>query len=115
MDDLDILHGHNWFAIEYLRKATNPKLCVTHTHHGLNVSWLKMFKPLFKLNLISISDWTKEVFAQQGFNANRCYNGIDVKRYEFQKDKKDRLMFLGNPEDAIKYVANKQVQTSRFH
>ncbi|MCL1976524.1 MAG: glycosyltransferase [Candidatus Bathyarchaeota archaeon] len=95
MNDLDILHGHNWFGIEYLRKARNKELHVAHTHHGLNVSWFNMFKQLFKLNLISISDWTKEVFASQGFNARRCYNGVNVDRYEFQKDKTARLMFLG--------------------
>ena len=95
VDNLDILHGHNWFGIEYLRKASNLELRVIHTHHGLDVSWLNMFKRLFKLNLISISNWTKDVFAQQGFNARRCYNGINIDRYKFQPEKKDRLMFLG--------------------
>jgi len=95
LENLDILHGHNWFGIEYLGKVINKGLHVTHTHHGLDVTWLNMFKPLFKLNLISISDWTKRVFAQQGFVAQRCYNGIDIDRYQFQAEKTDRLMFLG--------------------
>ncbi len=95
LKNLDILHGHNWFGIEYLGKVINTGLHVTHTHHGLDVNWLTMFKPLFRLNLISISDWTKGVFAQQGFVARRCYNGIDLDRYQFQAEKKDRLMFLG--------------------
>jgi glycosyltransferase involved in cell wall biosynthesis len=112
VDNLDVLHGHNWFGIEYLRKARNMGLHVAHTHHGLNVSWFNMFKQLFKLNMISISDWTKEIFAKQGFNARRCYNGVDIDRYQFQQEKKDRLMFLGRisrskaPDIAIK-VARK--------
>jgi glycosyltransferase involved in cell wall biosynthesis len=93
--ELDVLHGHNWFGIEYLRKARNTNLHVTHTHHGLNISWFNFFKQLFNLNLISISDWTKEIFAKQGFEARRCYNGINIDRYTLQKEKKDRLMFLG--------------------
>lgn len=95
VDDLDILHGHNWYGIEYLKKARNLDLLVAHTHHGLNVSWLNMFKSLFKLNLISVSDWTKGVFAKQGFNAKRCYNGINIDRYKFKPEKQERLMFLG--------------------
>lgn len=95
LENLDILHGHNWFGIEYLGKVLNKRLHVAHTHHGLDVNWFNMFKPLFRLNLISISDWTNQVFAHQGFVARRCYNGIDVDRYRFQSEKTDRLMFLG--------------------
>lgn len=95
VSNLDILHGHNWFGIEYLLKARHDGLHVTHTHHGLSISWLNLFKPLFKLNLISISDWTKDVFAQQGFVAQRCYNGVDLEKYEFKENKGDKFMFLG--------------------
>ena len=94
-ENLDILNGHNWFGVEYLKKVTNENLPVAHTHHGLNVSWLNFFKPLFSLNLISISDWTKEIFAQQGFVAHRCYNGVDLDKYAFSAKKGDRFMFLG--------------------
>ena len=92
---MDIVHGHNWFAIEYLLKARHDGLHVAHTHHGLNISWLNLFKSLFKLNLISISDWTKEIFAQQGFVAQRCYNGVNLDKYKFKEKKGDRFMFLG--------------------
>jgi glycosyltransferase involved in cell wall biosynthesis len=95
LENLDILHGHNWCGIEYLGKVINKGLHVAHTHHGLDVTWLNLFKPLFRLNLISISDFTKNVFAQQGFVARRCYNGVDIDRYQFQAEKTDRLMFLG--------------------
>lgn len=95
LENLDILHGHNHYGIEYLGKIRNPELPVIHTHHGLNIGFLNMFKPVFRLNLASISDWTKQAFAQQGFVARRCYNGIDLDKYPFQAEKNDRLMFLG--------------------
>jgi glycosyltransferase involved in cell wall biosynthesis len=95
LEDLDILHGHNWFGFEYLGKLLNKDLNVTHTHHGLSVNSLEMFKSLFKLNLISISEWTRQVFFQQGFSAKRCYNGVNLDVFSFQKEKSDRLMFLG--------------------
>jgi glycosyltransferase involved in cell wall biosynthesis/GT2 family glycosyltransferase len=100
LQEIDILHGHNWFGIEYLGKIRNSGLPVTHTHHGLNVTWLNTFKPLFKLNLISISDWTKWVFANQGFVARRCYNGVDTDKYKFQAEKNERFMFLGRISQA---------------
>jgi glycosyltransferase involved in cell wall biosynthesis len=93
--NLDILHGHNWFGIEYLKKASNEKILVAHTHHNNNISWLNFYKPLFNLNLISISDWTKDVFAKQGFASCRCYNGINLDRYKFQTKKDGRFMFIG--------------------
>jgi glycosyltransferase involved in cell wall biosynthesis len=95
VQDLNILHGHNHFGIEYLAKSRYHNLPVMHTHHNIGVAWLNMYKPLFRLNLVSISDWTKLAYNQQGFPARRCYNGIDVDKYKFQAEKKDRLLFLG--------------------
>lgn len=94
-EDLDILHGHNHYAIEYLTKVRKPNLPVTHTHHNININWLNMYKQLFKLNIIAISDWTKQAFRQQAFVSRRCYNGINLDNYPFQPDKKDRLLFIG--------------------
>jgi glycosyltransferase involved in cell wall biosynthesis len=108
LEDLDILHGHNHFGFEYLGKIRCEGLHVAHTHHNLSASWLNMFKPLFKLNLISISDWTRSVFAQQGLPSRRCYNGVDLDRYQFRAEKGERFMFLGRisrgkaPHSAIK-------------
>lgn len=95
LENLDILHGHTHHAIEYFGKIHNPNLPVTHTHHNINLSWLKFYKPLFKLNLISVSDWTRHVFGRQEFISRRCYNGINLDKYPFQAEKTDRLMFLG--------------------
>jgi glycosyltransferase involved in cell wall biosynthesis len=96
LQGLDIIHGHNWFGFEYLAKVHNPKLKVCHTHHGgLNPEWWARSKPPFKLNLIAISDWMTNVYNSQGFKSKRVYNGVDMDKYLFQKEKSDRLMFLG--------------------
>jgi glycosyltransferase involved in cell wall biosynthesis len=95
LDNLDILHDHTHFGIGYFGKIRNCSLPVTHTFHDLDLSFFNLFKPLFKLNLISISEWTTRVFAHQGFNAKHCYNGIDLNNYGFKKEKNDRFMFLG--------------------
>jgi glycosyltransferase involved in cell wall biosynthesis len=97
--DLDILHGHNHFGFEYYAKACNPELCVTHTHHEslnyLNVAWWNQFKGQFKLNLVAISNYMAQAYAQQGFKALCCYNGVDLEKYKFQHEKSARFMFLG--------------------
>jgi len=94
-DELDILHGMNWFGFEYLSKSKRRTLKVTHTHHGgLNQWWFRS-KPPFKLNFIGISKWMKKVYESQGMPSRYCYNGIDLDKYPYQEEKGDRLMFLG--------------------
>lgn len=96
LSDFDIVHGHNWFGFEYAAKARNPGLKVCHTHHGhLNLEWWRRSPPPFKLNLIAISDWMRRVYEAQGFRAKYVYNGIDLERYPFKREKGDSLLFVG--------------------
>lgn len=96
LTDFDICHSHDWFSFIYASKAENPSLKCAHTHHGgLNLEWWGRSKPPFKLNLIAISDWMVKVYASQGFTARRVYNGINLEKYPFKKEKGDRLLFVG--------------------
>lgn len=96
LDDFDIICAHNWFGMEYASKVRKPDLKVCHVHHGgLSADWWNKSKPPFKLNFIAISDWMVTVYASQGVTARRCYNGINIEDYPFQKDKGDRLLFVG--------------------
>lgn len=117
-DDFDIIHGHNWMGFEYASKVRNNNIKVCHTMHGhLNYDWWGKPAP-FKLNLIAISCFMKQMF-DTGYNGQApkipsevAYNGIDLDLYQYKKDKGDRLMFLGRidpikaPHAAIE-VANK--------
>jgi len=96
LTDFDIIHGHNWLGFEYSAKARNSRLKVCHTHHGgLTLEWWKRSTPPFKLNLIAISNWMSQVYKAQGFESRFVYNGINLERYPFQKEKGDRLLFVG--------------------
>lgn len=96
LEDFDIIHGHNWFGFEYAAKARNPKLKVLHTHHGhLNLEWWGRSKPPFKLNLVAISKWMSKAYKALGFESQYVYNGINLDKYPFQKEKGDRLLFVG--------------------
>jgi glycosyltransferase involved in cell wall biosynthesis len=102
LGNFDIVHGHNWMGFEYRAKADNKDLRVCHTHHGhLNSSWWCRSKPPFPLNFIAISRWMKSCY-DTGYGGEKCqipsqaaYNMVDMDEYPFQKDKSDRLMFLG--------------------
>ncbi|MDP2665179.1 MAG: glycosyltransferase [bacterium] len=91
---LDILHGHNWFGLEYRLK--DQVRGVLHTHHGgLNTEWWKPNPPI-KLNLVAISDWMKRVYAGQGHTAEFVYNGVDLEKYGLYTGKRNgRLVFVG--------------------
>jgi glycosyltransferase involved in cell wall biosynthesis/predicted SAM-dependent methyltransferase len=92
--NLDILHGHNWFGMEYNFHGTGPKIC--HTHHGhLNPQWWLASKPPYKLNFIAISKWMKSQYEAQGIQSEYVYNGIDLSRYTYQETKGDRLLYVG--------------------
>jgi len=100
--DLDILHGSNWFGMEYASKRENPNLKVCHTHHGgLNTEWWG--NPPFKLNMIAISKWMEKVYESQGCKARYCYNGVDMDLYPYKEHHGEGLMFLGRI-DPIKGV-----------
>jgi glycosyltransferase involved in cell wall biosynthesis len=96
LSDLDIVHGHNWFGVEYTAKITNKGLKVCHTHHGhINQEYWAKSKPPFKLNFIAISKFMQGMYAQAGIDAEYAYNGIDMNKYKFQEKKGDRLIFVG--------------------
>jgi glycosyltransferase involved in cell wall biosynthesis len=96
LDGLDILHGHDWFGMEYKAKASNPSLKVCHTHHGhLDPNWWLRSKPPFKLNFIGISAWMKKNYDTMGMPSEFVYNGIEVEKYPFQVKKGERLLYVG--------------------
>jgi glycosyltransferase involved in cell wall biosynthesis len=118
-DDFDIIHSHDWFGFAYASKSRNPSLKVTHTHHGHLAYWLDVersrpwwAKPSpFKLNMIAISKFMKNNY-DSGYGGQAplipseyAYNPVDLEAYPYQKDKGDRLMFLGRI-DAIKNPMN---------
>lgn len=95
LPEFDIIHGMNWFGMEYLAKTLNPQYKVCHTHHGgASPEWWCKTKPNFKLNFIAISNWMVKVYSMQGITAKRCHNGINLNRYPFKKRKGERFLFL---------------------
>lgn len=91
----DIIHGNNWFGMEYRAKALDPKLHVLHTHHGgLVADWWTKTKAPFKLNMVGISEWMKTVYERQGMPTRAVYNGVNPDKYPLQVKKSDRFLFL---------------------
>jgi len=94
--EFDIICSDNWFGFVYLSKAQNRELKVMHRHHGgMNLEWWNKSQPPFQLNLIAISNWMKQVYAQQGFNSQVCYNPVNLEDYPYHDEKGERYMFLG--------------------
>ena len=92
--DLDIIHGSNWFGMEYASKREHPEYKCCHTHHGgMDMNWWG--NPPFKLNIISISKWMEKVYESQNCKARYVYNGIDLDLYPYKENHGERLMFLG--------------------
>lgn len=115
LDDFDVTHGNDWFGFEYLSKKRKPSLNVCHTHHGgLNMEYWGKSKPPFKLNFIAISKWMKSVYENQWFPSEWVYNPVDLQAYPYQKEKGDRLMFLGriDPIKAPHVAINVSTKTS---
>lgn len=116
LNHFDIIHAHTWLGFEYLAKTRNPKLKICHTHHGgINLEWWKRSPPPFKLNFIAISKWMSQVYKAHGFESKYVYNGINLEKYPFQKEKGDRLLFVGRidtfkqPDVAIKVAQKLQM------
>lgn len=96
LKDYSIIHGMNWFGMEYAYKSSNPQAHVIHTHHGgISLEYWKRSPPPFKLNLISISNWMQKVYRSQGFESRVCYNGVNLEKYPLKRKRGDRLLFLG--------------------
>lgn len=95
LQEFDIIHGMNWFGMEYAFKSLHLNSHVCHTHHGgANPDWWSKTKPNFPLNFIAISNWMVRVYSMQGLTAKRCYNGINMANYPFKKRKGERFLFL---------------------
>ena len=95
LSQFDIIHGHNWFGMEYRAKALNPKLHVLHTHHGgLVADWWTRSKSPFKLNMVGISKWMKQVYESQGMPTRVVYNGTDMNKYPLRRKKGNRFLWL---------------------
>jgi predicted SAM-dependent methyltransferase/glycosyltransferase involved in cell wall biosynthesis len=96
LDDLDIVHGHNWFGIEYASRIKNPKIKICHTHHGhMDPGYWLHSRPPFMLNFIGISKFMQKEYISQGMNSEYAYNGVDMTKYKFKENKGDRLIFIG--------------------
>jgi len=100
-DKFDIVDGNDWFGFEYLLKQNDPKLKITHMHHG-GLQWTSP-APVPKMNLVALSqfmqNYTVQYFAQKGYNiqAKFAYNGIDVDFYKYDPSIKriNRLLYVG--------------------
>ena len=101
--NFDVVHGHNWFGFEYVAKikAIEQKkpLAVCHTHHAqLNQNFLARSHP-FNFNLVAVSKYMQTQNLLLGVRSNYVSNGINLKRYPFQAEKNDRLLFVGRFEN----------------
>jgi glycosyltransferase involved in cell wall biosynthesis len=94
LETFDIVNGNNWFCLEsQLERDTT-----FHTQHG-HFYWERW--PT-NTHLITVSEYIKAL-AQYHFQVtipkdaeiDVAYNGIDLKEYAYQKDKGDRLLFVG--------------------
>ena len=95
LGDFDIIHSHNWFSAEYLYKQEHPDAKVCHTHHG-HMLWRSKPPGVEKLNLIAISKYMAFEYSKQfSMEVEHVYNGINLERYPFQREKGDRLLFVG--------------------
>jgi len=93
LKEYDIVHGHGWWAFEYLAKRDGLASHVCHTHHG-GLNWKS--KPLDKMNLIAISKFMAETYSRQlGTHVTWVYNGIDLDAYPYKAVKGDRLIYVG--------------------
>jgi glycosyltransferase involved in cell wall biosynthesis len=90
----DIIHGHNWFAPEYLYKLDHPDSNICHTHHGhLGFSTPP---PVQYPNWIAISNFMAlEYSSQLGINCRYVWNGIDLDLYPFSPERGERLIYVG--------------------
>lgn len=97
LNNFDIIHGHTWFALEYLCKVDNPHVKVCHTHHG-HVGRKKSYSIShpFKLNFCVLSEYMAEEYRRNmGSDCRVVYNGVDINHYFFKAEKGERLLFVG--------------------
>jgi glycosyltransferase involved in cell wall biosynthesis len=92
----DIIHDHTWFGTPYLAKMQKPDLKICHTHHGHSDWNPSKIPPNIKhINLIGISKHMCRLYEKQGLKSRYVYNGINLDKYPYCKDKGDRLIFVG--------------------
>jgi len=121
LDDFDIVHGHDWFCLEYAAKMENPNLKVLHTHHGQELHflpprgsltsrllrlltrqrpdnldwWARRNGSAFKLNFVAVSNFMRSMYSMHKLEAKVVYNGLNLEKYLFKASKGDRLIFIG--------------------
>lgn len=95
LDQFDIVHDNSWQKWIYMHKSENPKskykLC--STLHGMLPYQSK--PPVKNMNLICISQFHQmQTSGALGVPCRYVYNGIDLEKYPFQKEKGERFLFL---------------------
>ena len=95
----DLIHDHSWHAFPYLARITEQfgkDLKICHTAHG-HIDWNRAaVKPeVAPICLIGISAYMQMEFTTQGWPARYVYNGIDMTKYSYQKEKENRFVFVG--------------------
>ncbi|MHC1624460.1 MAG: glycosyltransferase [Methermicoccaceae archaeon] len=94
LNDFDILidHTHQFYA--YRAKLENPQLKVLKIVHDY-LPW-SAAPPRKSYDIIAgVSKFHAGVFREQwGVDAIHLYNGIEIERYKFRKDKEDFILFL---------------------
>ena len=94
LKDFDLVSQHNWFGHAYLYKREHPELRLTHTLHG-HANW-QTPPPVKYPCLIALSHFMAKQHSQRwGVNSRVCYNGIDLSKYPFHREKDDRLLYVG--------------------
>jgi len=94
LGEFDVVHDHSWLAYPYLYKAEHPELRLIHTHHG-HINW-RSPPPVRYPCLCAISNYMAlEYSSRLGVNCRYVYNGIDLGLYKFQREKGERLLYVG--------------------
>lgn len=95
LQDFDIVHSNTWYHFAYLSKQSNSKLKICATHHG-HLNFRTKPPGVDKMNLIAISRFMAEEYKSiLKTDVRFVYNGINLDRYKFKKEKGDRLLFVG--------------------
>jgi len=90
----DVISDHSWFAFPYLYKAEHPEAVVLHTFHG-HYAWPEP-PPVERPCFVAISRYlAREVSARSGRTCRHAYNGVNLERYPFRREKEGYLVYVG--------------------
>lgn len=91
----DIIHDNTWWLWPYMLKQEHPELRICHTHHG-HLNFTSLPPGVEHMNLCAISQYMKREYEQYGFkDVSYVYNGVDIDKYSFKKEKQNKLVFVG--------------------